>query len=126
MRQLIQILLLSSLVYACKSDAEKAATKVMPEQLDGAWEVIEATRNNRPALSLENARFTIGKDSFATNFLPDTSAYPYSYDGHILRVMDPQKNSFKVSRVNKDTLIFTTVIKNFEFKFVTIPSAYDE
>ncbi len=105
---------------ACQSDSD-SGTPVLPENIQGDWEVIEATRNNRPALSLEKSQFFIGKDSFATNFLPDKNAYPYSYDGKVIRVMNEAKNQFKVSRKAKDTLIFRSIIQNFEFKFTAVP-----
>lgn len=92
----------------------------MPENLRGTWQVINATRNNRPALSLEKARFFITQDSFSTNFLPDKNKYPYSYDGKNLRLADQNKTTFKVARKSNDTLVFSSIIKNFEFRFTTV------
>lgn len=104
---------------SCKSDGEGSKT-VMPENLRGTWQVINATRNNRPALSLEKARFFITQDSFSTNFLPDKNKYPYSYDGKNLRLADQNKTTFKVARKSNDTLVFSSIIKNFEFRFTTV------
>ncbi len=107
------------LIASCKTDSENNQT-VMPENLQGTWQVISAKRNNRNALSLVNSEFYISKDKFSTNFLPDTTPYAYSYDGKQLKVMDPANSSFRVTKKTKDTLIFNTIIKNFDFSFTAV------
>lgn len=109
--------LLMLLIISCRPDGSES-TSLMAENLDGTWTVVSATRNNRPALSLENSEFYISDSLFSTNFLPDTNAYAYSFDGKTIRLADEDKSSFHVSRKAKDTLIFKTEIKNFDFMFV--------
>jgi len=92
----------------------------MAENLQATWVVVEASRNNRPALSLEKSEFYIRDSLFSTNFLPDTNSYPYSYDGQKIILMDEAKSEFRVSRKAPDTLIFKTEIKNFDFKFIAV------
>ena len=124
MKQLFFVLILSVL-FACKND-ELQEPVPMAESLVGTWKVIEAKRNNRKALSLENSEFYISQDSFSTNFMPDTNKYPYSYDGKQIVLMDEKKSKFLVSRKTQDTLIFRTEIKNFDFLFVAIPKIESE
>jgi len=122
-----ELLSVSILLFFISCQGDDAGTKVtMAESLIGTWEVIEAKRNNRPALSLEKSEFYITKDSFSTNFLPDTNKYPYSYDGKKIMIMDQKKSSFRVSRKTQDTLIFKTVIKNFDFLFIAVPKVESE
>ena len=110
---------------SCKQDEAGPAAPIA-ETLVGTWKVVEAKRNNRKALSLENSEFYIAKDSFSTNFMPDTNKYPYSYDGKVIILMDEKKSRFLVSRKTQDTLIFRTVIKNFDFQFTAVPKIESE
>lgn len=112
------VYILFFILLSCKNDGGQSAS-VMPEGLVGTWKVVEATRNNRPARSLENAEFYIDSASFSTNFMPDQSPYAYSFDGKKISLTDSNKTVYRVSRKTADTLLFSTVIKNFEFEFVT-------
>jgi hypothetical protein len=124
----IRVLIILSfflLTISCKFDQSKGEV-VMAEFLEGDWQVIKATRNNRPALSLENAEFYITKDSFSTNFLPDTMPHPYSFDGKTLKLISDTPSEFEVRRKIADTLTLTTIIKNFEFVFEIVPKPKEE
>ena len=125
MRRLFCAIFLISLMASCKQD-EAGPTAPIAETLVGTWKVVEAKRNNRKALSLENSEFYIAQDSFSTNFMPDTNKYPYSYDGKEIILMDEKKSRFLVSRKTQDTLIFRTVIKNFDFQFIAVPKIESE
>ena len=118
---MLGVLLLSS----CKNEESSFESTVMPENLEGRWSVISATRNNRPAPSLAKAEFKITRDSFSTNFLPDKKPYLYSFDGEVIQLMNDKKTSFKVLRTHRDTLLLSSIIKNFEFKFVTVQIPQD-
>jgi|DEB0MinimDraft_10_1074344.scaffolds.fasta_scaffold03025_2 hypothetical protein len=119
MRSLIILFLVWLGLFSCRNDSSGLG-HVMAENLEATWVVMEASRNNRPALSLEKSEFYIRDSLFSTNFLPDTSSYPYSYDGEKIVLLDKAKSVFHVSRKAPDTLIFKTEIKNFDFKFIAV------
>ena len=125
MKRLFCAIILISLVASCKQEETGTAVPIA-ETLVGTWKVVEAKRNNRKALSLENSEFYISKDSFSTNFMPDTNKYPYSYDGKEIVLTDEKKSRFLVTRKTLDTLIFRTVIKNFDFQFTAVPKIESE
>ena len=112
-------LMLIFLLISCSSGGESGGP-VMAENLKGTWSVIDAMRNNRPALSLENSEFYINDSLFSTNFLPDRNAYPYSYDGKKISLLDKKNSVFHVSRKASDTLTFRTEIKSFDFIFTAV------
>lgn len=119
LRSLIMIFIVCLALCSCRND-NSGLGPVMAENLEATWIVVEASRNNRPALSLEKSEFYIRDSLFSTNFLPDTSSYPYSYDGQKIVLLDEGKSVFHVSRKALDTLIFETEIKNFDFKFIAV------
>ncbi|MBT8231733.1 MAG: hypothetical protein HKO66_01325 [Saprospiraceae bacterium] len=111
---------------SCKTDIDPAKKASIVEHMIGDWTVLESTRNNRIAKSLANSEFYITDTTFSCNFLNGSKAFPYSFDGRKISVMNPEKSVFTVRFLTTDTLILKTEIKNFDFKFTSVKKESNE
>ena len=126
MHKILYILFLGLFVTSCKDDQNTNSKTTVIENVIGEWKVIESTRNNRKAKSLENAEFMITDSTFSCNFLNNSEAFPYTFDGKQLKVLNPDENVYSVRTLTPDTLILKTEIKNFEFKFISVKMSANE
>lgn len=122
------IIILASflLVFSCKNDSGTQHSPVGIENVQGTWEVIKATRNNRVANTFSNAEFVITDSTFSCNFLDNTQSFPYSFDGKRINVLNPSENSYSVRLLTPDTLLLAVEIKNFDFKFTSVKKAQND
>lgn len=122
----ILILLFILALCSCKQDSNYDNKPVVIGNVIGHWDVLESFRNNRLAKSLANAEFEITDSTFSCNFLDDSNTFPYSFDGKKIKVLNPTENVYSVRMLTPDTLILTTEIKNFDFKFISVKKQLDD
>lgn len=119
-------LLLLVFFYSCKDESNSSNNKVIIESVIGDWDVLEAKRNNRVAKSLSNSKFFITDSTFSCNFLNASEAFPYSFNGKTIKVLNPENTKYTVRFNTLDTLILKTEIKNLDFQFTSVKATNDE
>lgn len=124
--RILLFLFITCILFACKQDQGYNNKPVAIGNIIGKWNVEESYRNNRLAKSLANAKFDITDSTFSCNFLDDSKSFPYSFDGKIIKVLNPDENNYSVRMLTPDTLILTTEIKNFDFRFISVKKQIDD
>lgn len=112
-------------VSSCKPDAKQQAVpaekKLTIADLVGDWNITAAYKEKSRSKMLEKGLFSFSTDNkFKTNILGDNAYYPFGFDGKRIKVSDKAKTSYVVTSLTSDTLVMTTKLRNFDFKFVTV------
>lgn len=119
----IQIFLLmgvlTSLTFACSSDGQM--DEETRNQLVGKWEIKEAYRNGSLAESLEDLFFEFDENGqLSTNILGATTQTDYLFQGESI-VQSAGDNgvevSYDVENITDTSLVLTTVLRRYNFKF---------
>jgi len=117
---IVPILLLMN---SCKQDQPTATVHVQDLNLEGTWKMHEAYKGNAQTKLLDNAYFTFTKDAkVSTNVLGDETPYAYTLKNGKLVIGSGSNSFYNVELVTTDTLILTTRMRNFNFKFITVKS----
>ncbi len=99
--------------YISCSDSE-----VTPLSLKGKWKIDSAERNKKPTLTLEDAYLDFRDDSLlTTNILRTEMTSAYSIDGTTIIQKDPFEIKYLVESWTKDSLILSSSIRGYEFRF---------
>lgn len=110
----------------CKPEQAEAPPAVVIENLDltGLWKVTEAYKSKKLTKLLDNGFFDFDKEGkMSTNILGNPAKYPYTLAGNKITIDGaPLLSKFIVSDKTNDTLVLTTRLKNFDFKFITVKS----
>ncbi len=112
MRYLLIILLFLS---ACKNDTGNVAEKVI-----GQWEILEATRNNRPTESLSELYFEFTADGkLLTNIagIPETLTYEIKKDKIYQKGSSLGEIYYNIESIEDNTMIISTELRSFSFRF---------
>ncbi len=110
---LIFVLLIVSLPVACKSDQ----SIVDMTELNGRWSLHKAERNGNETSTLDKAFFEISNDKFSHNLEGDSLSYSYTREGELLKLDGGMLRDLQIEALHNDTLVATSEIANFNFKF---------
>ena len=84
--------------------------------LAGYWEIVKASRNNKPTLTLEKAHINFENDStLSTNLLRKDIQSPYVREGNIIKQSSPELIEYEIVRLAEDSLQVHTVIRGYDF-----------
>lgn len=111
------LLLVVSIVLFLASCATEALEPVMIESIQGEWIVIDAYRNNRQTRLLNKAYITITDTSFLTDIPPNQGPQKYTYQDNNITLLE-NNSTFKVTKLENDTLSLKTELQNFDFKLI--------
>lgn len=106
------IFLMVIMCMACFPDTQE------PSSLIGRWEVVQATRNNRPTSTLKDAFFDFKSDSImVTNILREQMEFIYHREGDLIAQKGPMPIEYKLVELMEDSLVLTSTINNYYFEF---------
>lgn len=107
----------------CKNDAPATVLNLEAPTLVGTWNMYEAYKGEHRTKLLDNAYFEFQENGkMVTNILGDEKAYPYKTSNGKIIVESPDAQRYNVINKSSDTLIMTTRLRNFDFKFITLKS----
>ncbi len=118
---LVAFILMTVIFSSCKTDGPSAAMAEV-SQLDGTYKMHKAYKSDQETKLLDNAFFTFTDKTVITNVLGDETPHPYTLKNGKLEIEDGSSNPYNVDLVTPDTLIMTTRIRRFNFKFITVKS----
>lgn len=117
--QLLCLITLSSFSFACTSDAK--LDKESKNKVIGKWEIKEAFRNGKLTESLDNLFFEFYEDGqMKTNILGARMQSNYNFsNGKIQQEAGDEgvELEYLVEAVTDTSLILTTVLRRYNFKF---------
>jgi hypothetical protein len=117
--QLLCLIGLCSLTYACTSEAK--LNKEAKNKVIGKWEIKEAYRNGKLTESLDNLFFEFYEDGqMRTNILGASIQTNYSFSsGNIKQEAgeDGIEMEYLIEAVTDTSLVLSTVLRRFNFKF---------
>lgn len=123
LRSLVLCALVLGLVLACKPDKPLKPSKpdfeLTDAGLSGSWKVVEAYKDGKLSRLLDNGEFHFTEEGFRTNIMRDATVYPYALSETKISISDPAGTSYVVSHLTSDTLIMSTKLRNFDFKFIS-------
>ena len=105
-----------STTYSCRQDIPK-------EEMDllGYWQIVEAKRNNKLTLTLEDAYININSDStLITNLLRRDMQSSYILEGQKLIQNEPMLIEYDIVDQKNDSLRLNTTIREYKFEFVLV------
>lgn len=117
------------ILFSCKGDQNtiQVEPKIETTDMVGTWKMHEAYKGNSKTKLLDNAYFIFDNNGkIVSNIQGDAQSYPYSFTKNKLSIDNPSKDVYKVLSMTSDTLILTTKIRNFDFKFITVKSKSEE
>lgn len=90
---------------------------IKKESLNGAWEIVSASRNGKPTETLNGAILRLNHDSLYTNLLGDEEHTAYNYHKQKITSLRSTGDSLilKVISLEQDVLLLQTEIQNFIF-----------
>lgn len=110
---LYTICLVLFIVFSCKN--ENASVDL--RQLNGQWNIVNASRNGKVTNTLDNAFIRIESDKLFHNLNGDTISAKYNLDENIMMVEDETIQELNIEMLTTDSLKLNTKISNFKFKF---------
>lgn len=117
--QLLCLIMLTSLSFACSSDAK--LNKEAKNKVIGKWEIKEAFRNGRLTESLDNLYFEFYEDGqMRTNILGASIQSNYDFSGGKIKQEAGDEGvelEYLVEAVTDTSLILSTVLRRYNFKF---------
>lgn len=120
---LVLFLVITSSLIGCKNDAPVPLVNLEAPTLVGTWNMHEAYKGENQTKLLDNAYFEFKENGkMVTNILGDEKAYPYKTSNGKIIVESPDVQRYNVISKSPDTLIVTTRLRNFDFKFITLKS----
>jgi len=108
--------------YSCKSDS---ATAVVLSNVDlaGQWKIQEAYKGKTKTNLLDNGYFSFSESgNITTNILGDETPSEYKLSKNLITVEEGLVKKYTVEKKTTDTLILTTRIRNFDFRFIALKS----
>lgn len=103
------------LVTSCETDASQTI------DVNGYWEIVEAVRNGKPTLTLENAYIHFRPDSILeTNLLRTVVESPYVQNGNSIIQESPRLIQYNIVSQSNDSLSLETEIQGYQFRFVMV------
>lgn len=100
---------------ACKNDTGNAAEKVI-----GRWEILEATRNNRPTESLSELYFEFTADGkLLTNIagIDETLTYEIKKDKISQKGSSLGEVHYRIESIEENAMIISSELRSFSFRF---------
>lgn len=117
--QLLCLITLSSISFACTSDAK--LDKASKNKVIGKWEIKEAFRNGKRTESLDNLFFEFYEDGqMRTNILGASIQSNYNISGGKIKQEAGDEGvelEYIVEIVTDTSLILSTVLRRYNFKF---------
>ncbi len=99
---------------ACESEPEN-----VEEHLIGRWEIVNATRDGRPAETLSDLYYEFNADgSMLTNLPVGEAESTYEIDGSTLTQKTAQMDvEYRIESITDSTLVLTATIRDTPFRF---------
>lgn len=116
---IVFILLIVFLMTSCKSDN----SIVDFTELNGRWNLYKAERNGNETSTLDKAFFEISTDKFSHNLEGDSLSYNYTRENRMLKLEDGMLRDLKIVSLLNDTLVASSEISKFNFKFIMTKNA---
>lgn len=117
--QLLCLITLSSFSFACTSDAK--LDKASKNKVIGKWEIKEAFRNGKLTESLDNLFFEFYEDGqMRTNILGANIQANYDFSNGKIKQEAGEEGvelEYLVEIVTDTSLVLTTVLRRYNFKF---------
>lgn len=117
--QLLCLITLSSISFACTSDAK--LDKASKSKVIGKWEIKEAFRNGKRTESLDNLYFEFYEDGqMRTNILGASIQATYDLSGGKIKQEAGDEGAeleYIVEIVTDTSLVLSTVLRRYNFKF---------
>jgi hypothetical protein len=122
MRTTIVLIVLVS-AFSCKKEADDKSELIL-----GRWDIVEASRNGRPTESLADLYFEFFQDgNMRTNLTGSTATAAYQIDKNLIKQRNSQVDAdYKIESLSDSTLILTTELRGFSFRFVLGKSVMEE
>lgn len=120
---MLRYLLLFWCLFWLLSSCGKSALK--KEDLTGTWEIISASRNNKPTETLNGAFIQLDADTLWTNLLGDDEYGSYHFHKQVITSIRPAGDSLilKIIKLENDQLFLQTEIQNFVFDLELLKKA---
>lgn len=107
------MLIAIALFFSCKSD------KTAPEQydLEGKWNIYEASRDGELTTTLEDGYFLFRDSIMETNILGNPIEGKYIFESEAFRHDSSLPATYKITEYSSDTMQLRTEIREFDFIF---------
>ena len=118
------LFLVFGVIYSCKPEAKTNHA----ELILGRWDIQEATRNGKPTESLAELYFEFFEDgSMRTNLSGTAEQAKYEIsDSKISQRDSPLEADYVIESLVDSTLLLSTELRGFNFRFLLVKSIQEE
>ena len=110
--------LLGAVLIACNG-GNSNQQKIQAAQIQGSWEVIEASRNGQATESLDGLFFRFSDNgTLTTNLMGSDVESPYELSGNTIVQKGDDALSYTIGEVADNRLVLETKLQDMDFKLV--------
>jgi hypothetical protein len=113
---LILVLCVFGIFLSCQNNATEEKVDIK-----GRWKVERALRDGAPTETLGDAYFEfVDRENLKTNINRKDDSFKYTFDQKVITQTGPFNAEYFVDYLVSDTMVLSTIIRNYDFKFLLI------